>query len=205
MEQETTIKNKSKNNVFLVIVILILVVLIAGILYTSRTIEIYKYYSFDLVPEWTTLECYYRNVAEKEESATGLLDIGYKKYWLEYITVVKMGIEDTNQIEIHKPNIFGKVKIYIPEVKVLDVSDQPQSMKLIKDTGLFTTITTEEQSKVYNSEVKKLEDKVNSDKELLNYAYEDIKNRLEAYVISIGKQFGKEYKVEWLDKPLNTK
>ena len=46
-----------------------------------------------------------------------------------------------------------------------------------------------------------MEESANNDKAIKKQAYENAQKLLEQYVVTIGEQSGKQYTVEWLDKP----
>ena len=202
MEQENIKKLKTPRMVLLVLIFVVIIAILVIVNYARQTRIISSYYSFSDISEWTTLECYYNNVAEKREPADNFLTIGYKKYWLEYTTVVKIGV-DASKIEISKPNIMGRVKIYVPPAEIISVDDKNSTMKLIKDTGLFTEVTSEEQNATFNEEIKKLRENASRDENLLEMAHKEVEYRLKNYITSIGAQLGKKYTVEFLKEPTN--
>lgn len=69
------------------------------------------------VAELATLKCYYHNVAKAEQDG-GLFDIGYKKVWVEYDGIVEVGV-DVSQVTISEPDAEGKVRVHIPDAKIL--------------------------------------------------------------------------------------
>ena len=63
--------------------------------------------------ELATLKCYYHNTSELKQEASGIGkvfgNIGYKKAWIEYDGIVKLGI-DASKVKI-EPN-GNKVKVH---------------------------------------------------------------------------------------------
>lgn len=71
----------------------------------------------------------------------------------------------------------------------------------ICEIGKFTDITIEDQRKAYADAQEEMEESANNDKAIKKQAYENAQKLLEQYVVTIGEQSGKQYTVEWLDKP----
>ncbi|WP_302999335.1 DUF4230 domain-containing protein [Anaerobutyricum hallii] len=69
---------------------------------------------------------------------------------------------------------------------------------------MFTEITTDDQNQAFSQAQKDMEKVANNDITILNSAKNNAKKLIEQYIINVGKQVGKEYKVKWLDKPKNT-
>lgn len=193
-------KKKKKLSFKLLIVLLIAVILI--IIFVNRKTELNtksQMYSIEKICELATLECYYHDVAEFRQEATGIFQIGYKKYWIEYNGIVKYGI-DAKDIKVNKPDKNGVVKISIPEAKILSVNVDINSMSdPIVDTGLFTSISIEEKNKAYNKAQETMKLNAENDTRLLSQAKYNAQKLIEQFIINVGKQEDKEYSVEWID------
>ena len=195
-----TNKKKNKISLKLMLIVLIVVVLII-IIFVNRKTELNAkphMYSIEKICELATLECYYHDVAEFRQDATGVFKIGYKKYWIEYNGIVKYGV-DAKDIKVNKPDKNGVVKVFIPEAKILSVDVDINSMSdPIVDTGMFTSISIEEKNKAYNQAQEKM--KLNSEKDssLLSQAKNNAQKLIEQYIINVGKQIDKDYSVEWI-------
>lgn len=156
--------------------------------------------------ELATLRCYYHNVARLENQSQGVFKYGwgkygYKKLWMEYDAIIEIGI-DASEVEVNEPDENGVVQIYIPEANILNVDSDENSMETpIFETGKFTDITIEDQRKAYADAQTEMEESANNDKAIKKQAYENAQKLLEQYVVTIGEQSGKQYTVEWLDKP----
>ena len=201
--EDFNINKKKKKISFYLILILLIVVVLLIIIFINRKTELNtksQMYSIEKICELATLECYYHDVAEFKQEATGLFQIGYKKYWIEYNGIVKYGI-DAKDIKVNKPDKKGVVKIFIPEAKVLSVNVDINSMgDPIVDTGLFTSISIEEKNKAYNQAQETMKSNAENDSSLLSQAKNNAQKLIEQYIINVGKQVDKEYSVEWIDK-----
>lgn len=197
-----TNKKKNKISLKLMLIVLIVVVLII-IIFVNRKTELNAkshMYSIEKICELATLECYYHDVAEFRQDATGVFKIGYKKYWIEYNGIVKYGV-DAKDIKVNKPDKNGVVKVFIPEAKILSVDVDINSMSdPIVDTGMFTSISIEEKNKAYNQAQEKMKLNAEKDSSLLSQAKNNAQKLIEQYIINVGKQMDKEYSVEWIDK-----
>ena len=136
-------ENKKKKKIGFKVIIALLIVVLLIIIFVNRKTELNtksQMYSIEKICELATLECYYHDVAEFRQDATGVFKIGYKKYWIEYNGIVKYGV-DAKDIKVNKPDKNGVVKVFIPEAKILSVDVDINSMSdPIVDTGMFTSI-----------------------------------------------------------------
>lgn len=154
------------------------------------------------VCELATLKCYYHNVAKSETEASGLfkwLGKGYKKIWTEYSGIVELGI-DVSKVSVEKPTADGVVKVTIPDVEILSVDLDEDSMgEPLTDTGFMTKITKEEETEALAEAQNHMEETAKENGNLLNQAKERAKSLIEGYVKNVGEQIGKEYTVEWVE------
>ena len=159
MSKEFKIKDKKKvlfRNVFIGILLIVLAfaILYFPNLFKKETVVSAEFSAVDKICELATLKCYYHNVVEDEKQPDGLFkyglfQYGYKKFWIEYDGIVNIGV-DVGEVVINKPNENGVVKIYVPKAKILDVDVDEESISdIIADTGVFTTITSDDQAKAY--------------------------------------------------------
>lgn len=157
----------------------------------------------DTICELATLECYYHNVVEYEKQPDGLFQYGlfqygYKKMWMEYEGIIKVGI-DVNEVQVEQPDENNVVRITIPNARVMDVDVDPYSMSdPIVDTGILTTITTEEKSQAFAETQKAMRENAENDSYILSQAQENAKELLKQYVIQVGEQIGQDYTVEFI-------
>ena len=158
------------------------------------------------IGELATLRCYYHNVAEYEKQPDGLFQyglfqVGYKKFWIEYTGTVEMGI-DISKVKIGQPNEEGIVRVYIPEVEKFRVNQDSTSLQEpVYETGVFTSITTEEKTIALSQAQEKMEATARADQSMLQRARENAKTLIEQYIINIGVNLEQEYEVEWVDNP----
>lgn len=210
MSTEITTKEKNKKIIWRNILIGILLFALAVAifffpkLFPKETIISAEFSAVDKICELATLKCYYHNVLEDEKQPDGLFkyglfQYGYKKFWMEYDGIVKVGV-DVGEVIVNKPDKNGVVRIYVPKAKILDVDVDEESMSdLIADTGVFTTITSEDQAKAYSHAQENMRQCAESDTSILNAAHKNAKEVLKQYVINVGKQIGQNYTVEWVD------
>lgn len=152
--------------------------------------------------EFATLKCYYHNTSELKQNSSGigkwLGKIGYKKAWIEYDGIVKLGI-DASEVKI-EPN-GSKVKVYVPDAKILSVDvDVDTISEAISETGLFTKITTEERAETQRKAQDDMRKKAEQNSALLSQATQRAKNTIKDYIINAGNLIGVDYEIEWVDK-----
>lgn len=163
-----------------------------------------EFSAVDKICELATLKCYYHNVMEGEQEPDGLFKyglfkFGYKKFWVEYNGIVKVGI-DFNDVVISEPNENGEIRIFIPKAKVLDVDiDEESISEPIVSTGVFTNITAEDQSNALSQAQINMDESARSDASILKAARQNAKELIKQYVINVGKQIGQEYTVVWVE------
>lgn len=155
--------------------------------------------------ELATLRCYYHNTAELKRESSGILrylgNVGYKKAWIEYDGIIRLGI-DASQVKITTPEPGETtVKVYVPEAEIMDVTFDSDSMvEVVSESGWFTSISTEERAEAQAQAQKILEERANNDASLKEQATNRAKDIIKRYIINIGKQIGIDYTVEWTDK-----
>lgn len=158
------------------------------------------------IGELMTLECYYHNVAEYEKEPDGLfqyglLQVGKKKFWVEYTGTVKIGI-DINKVEIGTPDENGIVRVYVPEVDKFEANQDTSSMQEpVYEKSWFTSITTEEKTVALAAAQEKMLEAAKTDPSMIRRARENAKSIIEQYIINTGMALGQEYRVQWVDTP----
>ena len=196
-----------KTNIFIKIVslnILLIVLLTAfsGCLPEKQTAD---FSDVKAICELLTLKCYFHNVAEYKKDASGagkwFGNIGYKKCWFEYDGTVTYGV-DASKVRIETPDPkTGVVKVYIPPVTVLGTNVEKDSFsKPITELGWFTNISLKEENEALVAAQAEMEKTANTNNSLKNQAFQKAKKTIENYIVKVGKQIGREYTVEWLDK-----
>lgn len=161
----------------------------------------------DRICELATLECYYHNVAEYKKQPDGLFkyglfQYGYKKIWIEYDSVVKVGI-NADEVEIDPPDNKNQVKVHVPEAKVLDDGEIViNSIRdPITDTGVLTKVTSEDKQKTLDKAQKDMLAEAEADENILRQAHENAKELLEQYIKKVGKLTrGEEFEVVWVNE-----
>lgn len=158
------------------------------------------------IGELATLKCFYHNVAEYEKQPDGLFQyglfqVGYKKFWIEYTGTVEMGI-DISKVKIGQPDEEGCVKVYMPEVEKFRINQDSTSIQEpVYETGVFTSITTEEKTVALSQAQEKMEATARADQSMFQRARENAKTLIEQYIINVGINLGQEYDVEWVNDP----
>ena len=156
------------------------------------------------VAELATLKCYYHNVSKVEETAGGtiksLLNIGYKKYWLEYCGIITYGIDASKVEIISGPDEDGNITISMPDAEVLDIDLDESSMEEpLTDTGFLTEVTTEEKTEALAGAQEAMETAAVENTAYLNEAKERAKELIEEYLTNLGNELGQEYVITWVD------
>lgn len=155
------------------------------------------------VCELSTLKCYYHNVATVYNPASGpfadLLKTGYKRLWIEYSGTVELGI-DASQVKIGTPDEQGTVEVYVPEVQILSVSLDKESIgDLVSETGLFTDITAEEKMAGISAAQDDMKETASQDQSLRTQAYDHSRRVIKGYVENVGAAIGESYTVKWVE------
>ena len=176
-----------------------------------------EYSSVNAICELATLKCFYHNVAMFEEKPGGgdkffndivlwpfggLVNKGYKQFWLEYSGIVEIGI-DASQIRFGDPDSKGVVEVYLPNAKVLSVyADENSMSEPIAETGFLTTITGNNQAEAFATAQSAMRQEAENDQSLLRRARDNARLLLEQYIINTGKGMGVDYSVKWINDPL---
>ncbi len=149
--------------------------------------------------ELATLKCYYHNTSEIRQEASGIGkwigNIGYKKAWIEYDGIVKLGV-DASKVKIEvEDNI---VKVFVPNATILGVDvDVDTISETISKTGWFTKITTEERAEAQKKAQQDMKEKAENNTALLSQATQRAKETIEDYIINVGNLIDVEYEIEW--------
>lgn len=153
------------------------------------------------VCELATLKCYYHNVAEARQEASGLfgglLGTGYKKVWMEYSGIVEVGI-DVAQVNISQPTEDGVVKVHIPDAQILNIYlDKDTLSDPMVETGFLTEVTMEEKTSAVASAQDNMEEAARQNTSILTQAKERAKRTIEGYIINTGDAISEKYTVQW--------
>lgn len=150
------------------------------------------------ISELATMECYYHNVAEyyKEDATWYLLWKKDRRFWISYDGIVTLGI-DTSELGLEVKG--EKVKITIPEAKVLSSKPDPDS--ITADSYYYdknsTKASADDQTEAYKQAEEEMEKKAANDSALLVQAQQRVQSLLEDYVKNMGEVLGKEYTITW--------
>ena len=147
-----------------------------------------------------TVEAYYHNVANRDVPAQGigkvLGNIGYKKYWLEFDTILKFGV-NAKKVKITSPNRKNEVHIYVPPAEILaeptwirDKIGEP-----VTDTGFLTSISNDDETIAVADAIKKLKTDASKDDSHLELARDRAKLFFKNFIINTGREIGVEYTV----------
>lgn len=152
--------------------------------------------------ELATLKCYYHNTSELRQDSSGIGkwfgNIGYKKAWIEYDGIVKLGI-DASRVKI-EPN-GNKVRVSVPNATILSVDVNIDTIsEAISETGWFTKITTEERAETQKKAQEDMKAKAESNTALLLQATQRAKDTIQNYIINVGNLIGVAYEIEWIEE-----
>lgn len=152
--------------------------------------------------ELATLKCYYHNTSEYKQTSSGVAkylgNIGYKKAWIEYDGIVKLGI-DASKVRIEPTGT--KVKVYVPNATILSTDVDVATMsEALSETGWFTKITTKERDEAQKEAQIDMKAKAESDTALLSQATQRAKDTIKDYITNVGKLIGTEYEIEWIEE-----
>lgn len=154
---------------------------------------------FSKIAELSTYDCYYHNVASFEEKGNQfVIKYGNKKVWIEYTGVVTIGVDVAKVKIVEKDNNI--VEITIPPIKILSSKVEKDGIeRILLENGNFTAITTEDKVAAIADAQKNMEEAAAKDHALLAQGQERVKYLLENFVTTVGKQIGKNYKLEWIE------
>lgn len=199
-------EKRTKTTIIIVLLLLVSVVLTLFVLDAITDKKVSKVAEFSEVKricELATLECYYHNVAEKENQPDHWWNKIWKekKYFFEYEGIIKIGI-DFDKVEISQPDEKGVVRIFVPQARVLDGDHVVVETigDLISEKGALVKITTEERAKLLGETQEIMKKNAEEDEALLNQAQQKAKDLLEKYVTTVGEGLGQSYTVEWIEK-----
>ena len=109
-----------------------------------------------------------------------------------------MGV-DAQQVGVKGPDADGLVTVKIPDAKVLGTPyvDESTFSELYADTGVFTTITLNDQRDAYEVAQGEMRKKAENDDALLKSARDRASALIEQYIKTVGKALGQTYVVEF--------
>lgn len=97
------------------------------------------------------------------------------------------------------PIVDNIVEVFIPEAEIFEVNcDEESFSKLYKETGVFNSVSFEDQRKAYAKSQENMRDAVQNNSVLLSQAKERAKILIEQYILHIGQEQGKVYTIKWI-------
>lgn len=189
-----------KNNCVKFIVILIFILLACGCS-KKRVIEP-DVNQLREISDWITLEAEYHNVAKIEkEKGEGIFHIGEvdRKLWVEYVGVIKIGIE-ADKINMKVKD--NKIRIEMPEPSVLFINykDYNRDSYFTNKDSWFNK--NEIDYKDINNAMKiadeEMLNEVNKNEELFTEAKNHLEVLMENYINRIGKLSDIDYEIEFV-------
>lgn len=152
--------------------------------------------------ELAVMECYYHNVAKYHEKDAvqnlwGLIKKD-KHFWIEYSGVVRLGV-DASLVTIQVDGT--QVTISIPEATVQNCTVDPDS--LTSDSFIVAAnsanIEADDETRAFAEAQANMMATAAADKVLLANAQQQAKTLLEEYVHNVGRAFGIEYTIRWIE------
>ncbi len=146
------------------------------------------------IAELTTMECYYHNTAELNHEGSWFFNQGYKKSWIEYSGIVRLGI-DVGKVSVSSKGKRGDSSVYVikvPPAHVIgdpDVDEKSFSAPL-EETGFLTDITADDKTQMYDDAQQNMLETAKDDESLLSQANVRAKNILEQFVRSMCEEVG---------------
>ena len=151
-----------------------------------------------IICELATLKSFYHNVAKLESGADSFLGVSYKKMWIEYSGIVKIGI-DASKVTLSKPDQNGLVKVTIPKAEVLNIDLDEDSIYVRSDTSIFAGISARDKVKTLGDAQDDMEKTAKENESMLMQGQVRAKIVIERYIQKIGVAIGKVYTVEWVE------
>ena len=153
--------------------------------------------------ELSTLECEFNNVAKGEKTkGEGISHVGEKdrKYWIEYIGIVKLGIDVSKvSLEIEENNVV--ISMPQAELQYIGIKDDSYNEEsIITSQDAFfnkNKITVEEQKEAITNAQENMKETILESEDLMRKAQDRAKSLIENYIINIGNATGVTYNIEW--------
>lgn len=183
-----------KRMVSIGILLLVLVITLAG---CRAPVKDSGFPQLRTICELASLKGYYHNVAEKVDDGI-IFGIGFKKIWLEYGGIVKIGV-DASKVSITKPDANGLVKVTIPEAEILGIDFDENSIKEYAESNLPGGFSTAEKLKTLALAQDDMLQSAGANRSLLMQGQERAKKVIQQYIEKVGEAIGKEYTVEWVN------
>ena len=189
--------------ILLVIVIVIVVALVAvmvlhsvypGLFSMRYTAQ--RFPQLGAICELATLKCFYHNVAEYESGTDDWVPFNYKKLWLEYGGIVRIGV-DASQVSVTTPDENGILEVTIPRAKVLDIDFDEESINKLSETRIFAKVSSKTELKTFAEAQENMYETAVENQYMLAEGQNRAKELIERYILQCGKSIGEEYTVTW--------
>lgn len=179
----------------LAIILVVFMLFVAG---CSPTVKDRGFTQLKAICELASLKGYYHNVAEMEYGGF-IFGIGFKKIWIEYGGIVKVGI-DANKVSITNPDSNGLVRVTIPNVEILSMDFDENSLKEYAESNLpFNGFSTAEKMKALTIAQEDMYQSASTNRSLMMQGQERAKKVIKQYIEKVGEAIGKQYTVEWVN------
>lgn len=146
--------------------------------------------------ELATLKCFYHNVAEYEAGVDDWVPFNYRKLWLEYGGIVRIGI-DASQVSVSPPDANGVVEVTIPRAKILDVDFDEDSIHHLSERRVFSKVSSKVELEIFAKAQENMYETAVENQYMLAEGQNRAKQVIEKYILQCGKNIGKEYTVTW--------
>ncbi len=152
--------------------------------------------SIQSISSLTTLESFYHNVAEYEDTGNKYLNyffpITSKKLWIEYEGTVKIGINDFSQVTLKEED--NTVTVTLPHTEVLDTSVNEENYKIYSKTGILATITDKNEQEALSLAQETMEKQATEDQSLIKQADLYAKDVIESFILKQDKNYTVKFK-----------
>lgn len=156
------------------------------------------------ISDWITLEAEYHNVAKVEKDAgSGIFHLGEvdRKLWVEYVGIIKVGVEADKIDMTIKDN---KVRIDMPKPSILFINYKDynsDSYYVSKDSWFNKNkLNYKDMNDAMEEADKKMLDEVNKNHKLFDEAQNNLEVLMTNYINKIGDMNGKKYEIEFIYK-----
>lgn len=146
------------------------------------------------IAELTTMESYYHNTAELSHDGSWFFNQGYKKAWVEYSGIVKLGV-DVGKVSVKNKGKRGDSTVYVISIPAAQVIGEPDVNEdsfsdPLAESGFLTKITSDDQAKMYDEAQQNMLETAKNDESLLSQAQVRAKSLLEQFVRSMCEEVG---------------
>ena len=152
--------------------------------------------------ELSTLECEFNNVAKGEKTkGEGIAHLGEKdrKYWIEYVGIVKLGI-DMSKVSMEIKDTDVIITLPKAEIQFMDIKDDSYNAdSVVTSQDAFfnkNKITVDEQQEAIADAQATMERTILESQDLMQKAQDRAKTLIENYIRNVGAASGITYNVQ---------